>query len=499
MLSRQQVNEVRQEIEKFDRQALNLENSVAEVDNQEQLKELYRQRDTLSIQVEGFSEQATKVGLGSQLEELQKRLKQIQIQLANKEKELIAAPKGKIFVASTPDNTTVKILNIDEPFQQGMEFEPGKYQLQASSEGYEPQDRRIELGPGEEKQINFDLEKINPKFARLHVETVPEDATVRILNIKPKFVQCMELEPDRYHVEVAAEGYETERRWIHLVAENENSIRFELTRLRVAEQIPPQKTITNNIGMNFVLIPAGSFTMGSQLSPEEVAKRYGGKAKYFKYEQPPHDVVITKSFYLQTTEVSQGQWKRIMGNNPSRFKNCGEECPVEFVSWEEAQKFISKLNQMEETKKYRLPTEAEWEYACRAKTTTPFFTGDCVPTDQANYNGNYPGKNCPKGEYREKTVKVGSLQPNAWGLYDMHGNLWEWCQDWYDDYHSNSVIDPKGPAKGKYRVLRGGAWSRNAWSLRSAFRLDFGPSWRWLKWLEFYHSYYIGFRVARDF
>jgi formylglycine-generating enzyme required for sulfatase activity len=251
-----------------------------------------------------------------------------------------------------------------------------------------------------------------------------------------------------------------------------------------------ESTSTNSIGMKFVLIPAGKFVMGSQLSPEEVVRRYGGEAKWYKDEQPSHPVKITKPFYLQTTEVSQGQWEKVMGDNPSRFKDCGNDCPVEQVSWNDVQKFISKLNKMEGINKYRLPTEAEWEYACRAETTTPFFTGECISTDQANYNGNNPGNNCPKGQFREKTVKVGSFQPNAWGLYDMHGNVYEWVQDWYGDYPSNSVVDPKGPKKGEDRVLRGGSWYYNARNLRSANRLRDYPVFR-------YYNY--GFRVARDF
>ena len=159
-----------------------------------------------------------------------------------------------------------------------------------------------------------------------------------------------------------------------------------------------------------------------------------------------------------------------MGDNRSYFRVCGDDCPVEKVSWNDAQKFIGKLNQMEGINSYRLPTEAEWEYACRAQTTTSFFTRACISTDQANYDGNYPGKNCPKGEYRGKAVKAGSFQPNAWGLYDMHGNVWEWVQDWYGDYPSRSVVDPKGPDKGKYRVLRGGSWYYDARFVRSANR-----------------------------
>jgi hypothetical protein len=223
-----QKSETRIKLEQFYEQVEELERSVAKADNQEKLKGLYRQRDKLSDQVAAFSKQATNFELESQLGQLQDRLKQVQIQLGNKEKELIAPRRAKIFVASAPDNATVKILNIDEPFQQGMELEPGKYHVEASSEGYEPQDRWIELGPGEEKRINFKLAKIISKVARLFVETVPEEATVRILNIKPRFSQGMELEPGSYHVEVAAEGYKTEQRWIDLASGHKKPFRFEL-------------------------------------------------------------------------------------------------------------------------------------------------------------------------------------------------------------------------------------------------------------------------------
>jgi len=192
----------------------------------------------------------------------------------------------------------------------------------------------------------------------------------------------------------------------------------------------------------------GSFIMGSHLSLEEVARRYGGganwHANWYKDEQPPHPVEITRPFYLQTTEVSQAQWKRIMGNNPSRFEDCGDDCPVEKVSWNDAQKFIEELNQMEGINKYRLPTEAEWEYACRAKTETAYSFGDEVDKlgEYARYGDNSGGKTKP----------VGKKKPNAWGLYDMHGNVWEWVQDRYGDYPTGPIPDPKGPDKGEYRV-----------------------------------------------
>jgi formylglycine-generating enzyme required for sulfatase activity len=356
---------------------------------------------------------------------------------------------------------------------------PGKYHIEVSLKEYAPQDKWIELGAGEEKRISFKLAKIPPKVARLFVETFPKDARVRILNIKPKFFQGMELEPDRYHVEAAADGYETERRWIDLVAGYEDPFRFELAEISVKKPLSDQKTITNTIGMQFVLIPAGKFFMGS---PSDEPER--------KNNEKQHEVRISKPFYLQTTEASQTQWKKVMGENPSSFKDCGENCPVEHVSWYMIQEFIIKLNKMESTNKYRLPTEAEWEYSCRAGTKTPYFTGDCISTDQANYHGNYTTKDCPRGQYRRKTIKAGSFRPNAWGLYDMHGNVWEWCQDWYGEYPTGPITDPKGPDKAQYRVLRGGSWNVGAKVTRSAHRYWSYPG---------ISGYDIGFRVAMDF
>jgi sulfatase modifying factor 1 len=167
-----------------------------------------------------------------------------------------------------------------------------------------------------------------------------------------------------------------------------------------------------------------------------------------------------------------------MGNNPSLFKHCGDDCPVEQVSWKDCQEFIRKLNQMT-SKQFRLPTEAEWEYACRAGTTTSFNTGKCLDADQANYRGDFPMPGCGKGPNRGKTMPVASFKPNAWGLYDMHVNVWEWCQDWYDDYPDGSVTDPVGPSSSGYRIRRGGSWFDFARDCRSAHRYWFTPDTRY--------------------
>ena len=229
-------------------------------------------------------------------------------------------------------------------------------------------------------------------------------------------------------------------------------------------------------GAKFVLLAAGQFMMGAP----------SGEPQRHK-DETLHPVSLSRPFYLQTTEVTQGQWKRVMGKNPSRFNRCGDDCPVETVSWNEVQAFIRTLNKMEGTDRYRLPTEAEWEYAARSGTDTPFHTGRCLSTDQANFNGSYPLRGCPKGQYRMQTVRVGRFPPNAWGLHDMHGNVWEWVQDWYGDYPSGGVTDPVGPPSGTYRTLRGGSWGSNAGYCRSAVRFFYPPDFSYR---------YLGFRLA---
>ncbi len=225
----------------------------------------------------------------------------------------------------------------------------------------------------------------------------------------------------------------------------------------------PNGDYSNSLGMTFKLIPAGTFMMGS---PEDEPGRWDDETR--------HQVTLTKSFYMQTTEVTQGQWKAVMGSNPSYFPNCGDNCPVETVSWDDVQGFITALNGRGEGT-YRLPTEAEWEYAARAGTSTPFYFGQCLSTNQGNYDGNYPLSGCSEGEYRAKTIPAASLQANGWGLYDMYGNVWEWVQDWYGAYPTGSVTDPAGPNIGSDRVHRGGSWYSFARFCRSAYRYRYSP------------------------
>ena len=222
------------------------------------------------------------------------------------------------------------------------------------------------------------------------------------------------------------------------------------------------KELTLDLGhevtMKLALIPAGRFLMGS---PQDEKRRRDDEAQ--------HEVTITKPFFMCIYEVAQEQYETVMGSDLSHFK--GATNPVEKVAWDDAVGFCKKLSQ-KTGKTVRLPTEAEWEYACRAGTTTPFHTGETISTDQANYDGNYIYGDGKKGENRRKTTPVGTFKPNAWGLYDMHGNVWEWCADWYGkDYYANSPeTDPQGPAAGTFRVLRGGSWDIYPGNCRSACR-----------------------------
>lgn len=229
--------------------------------------------------------------------------------------------------------------------------------------------------------------------------------------------------------------------------------------VRAEERAAPPKNFTNGIGMKFAWIPPGDFLMGS---PPEEKHRLGSEVR--------HKVTLTRGFYMGVHLVTQEQWQEVMGKNPSQFT--GEQnLPVDTVSWRNCQEFIKKLQEKEPDKRaYRLPTEAEWEYACRAGTTTPFHVGDTISTSQANYDGSFAYGGGTRGINRGKTTPVGTFPANAWGLHDMHGNLWQWCQDIYGDYPKTDATDPQGADKGDVRVIRGGTWYFGPSFCRSASR-----------------------------
>jgi len=270
---------------------------------------------------------------------------------------------------------------------------------------------------------------------------------------------------------------------------------------------PDSRKLLSRFPTDFVRMEGGTFKMGS---PDSEPER--------KNDEVQHDVTVSP-FYMCKYVVTQAEYEALMGTNPSKYK--GDNLPVERVSWYEAveyciqrsiddgfkpayqinknQKDPKNKNGVDDSKwlvtwdrsanGYRLPTEAEWEYACRAGTITPFSTGDNITTDEANYDGKSPYNKNAKGEYRDETTRVRSFAPNPWGLHNMHGNVLEWCWDWYGLYDSNLQLDPMGAPSGQGRVERGGCWKSFGQALRSANRQWLVPS---------NQNDTLGFRLARD-
>jgi formylglycine-generating enzyme required for sulfatase activity len=222
--------------------------------------------------------------------------------------------------------------------------------------------------------------------------------------------------------------------------------------------------LPGGISMAFIRIPPGTFMMGSE---------------EYDDEKPVHQITLTRGLWLAATQTTQAQWRAVTGKNPSYFKG-NADLPVEQVSWQDCMKFVGALaSAAPEGLQFDLPTEAEWEYACRADSTTAWSFGDHESglDDYAWFYGNSDGKTHP----------VGQKRPNAWGLYDMHGNVWEWCRDWYGRYKAGPVRDPQGPRSGEYRILRGGSWAGDPRYTRSAIRYRGVPS---------YRGYCVGMRAV---
>ena len=266
-------------------------------------------------------------------------------------------------------------------------------------------------------------------------------------------------------LEVRAPGYKTASRSLTLAPNGAQTWDVALEKLRGAEE--GQAWTVPDLNLEMAYIRPGTFTMGSENGDSD--------------EKPLTRVTLTKGYWLGKTEVTQGQYEALMGANPSNFKNAGRDAPVEQVSWDEAMQFCRKLTEREHQAgrlpdgyEYTLPTEAQWEYACRAGTT-------------ADYAGNLDAMAWYNQNSGNTTHPVAQKQANAWGLYDMHGNVWEWCRDWYGNYQGGSVTDPTGPTSGTLRVGRGGGWGDGAGRCRSAGRSGDGPG---------YRGRDLGFRLA---
>jgi formylglycine-generating enzyme required for sulfatase activity len=238
-------------------------------------------------------------------------------------------------------------------------------------------------------------------------------------------------------------------------------------------------------GIAFILIPTGQFVMGSNDGDRALLQQQGVWTRFNECERPAKTVTISKPFLISKYEITQKQWQEVMGKNPSAFK--GDALPVESVSWDDVQEFITKLRE-KANGKYRLPTEAEWEYCARSGSANAYGPGQNHELVTTN---NLPEYAWFRGNAESKTHEIGQKKPNAWGLYDLHGNVWEWCQDWYaaDYYAQAPLTDPLNNAASTERVLRGGSWFLDWPHLRAANRSGGLPTFR---------SPYVGFRLVRE-
>ena len=320
-------------------------------------------------------------------------------------------------------------------------FTIGKnYNIKITKENYKPINETIFITENTNKLPVYNLEKLEkilpiitePSNARIYID----DNYIGISPISYKFTIGK-----NYNIKITKENYKPINETI-FITENVNKLPvYNLEKDIVLPKI------------EMVFVQGGTFTMGC--TDEQ------GSDCYDK-EKPAHQVTLS-DYYIGKYEVTQGLWKKVMGNNPSRFINCGDDCPVESVSWNDCQEFISKLNQLT-GKRFRLPTEAEWEYAARGGSKASYQTkyagsnalGEVAWYNQnsdVNYSGGYEYKGRKLG-----THTVGTKKPNALGIYDMSGNVWEWCNDWFGDYSSGGVMNPKGASTGSNRVIRGGSW-----------------------------------------
>jgi formylglycine-generating enzyme required for sulfatase activity len=320
------------------------------------------------------------------------------------------------------------------------------------------------------KEIALDFEnfisKLDEKLmfnaSTLTITTIPEKVSIRFLDQNMIYNYGIRLKPGLYQIEISLQGYKTELEWVNLVAGLEKTIEVNLCPIRTGYD--EVRTFQN---IKFVFIPPGSFEMGS----------FSGEVD----ELPPHKVDITQGFWMSIYEITQDEWETVMGVNPSNFKY-DKKLPVEMVSWTDVNEFIAKLNKKGDGI-FRLPTEAEWEYASRAGRKTEFSFGE--DEDSMSNFGWYieNGGN--------QTHPVGQKKPNPWGLYDMYGNVWEWCQDWYDEsYYSKSPVkNPVCPETRMERTTRGGSYINNQDFSRSSTRGRNYP---------FFTFSFVGFRLVRS-
>ncbi|KPA16440.1 Sulphatase-modifying factor domain protein [Candidatus Magnetomorum sp. HK-1] len=367
---------------------------------------------------------------------------------------------------------------------------PETYRLWVKQKEYLSYSIWLDVNYHQHYNLDVIMNRVKIPKSMIFIHTQPDDASVEVKNYPKNFYQGIPLETGSYEIEVKSRGYEPHYQRVDVNGNEDVYLDIRLDKMpEIAQEIE------NSIGMKFVLIYPDNYNMGS---PDTEKERDN--------DEQLHRVTITRPFYLGQTEVTQSQWKKVMEDNPSFFWNCGSDCPVENVAYETCLLFIDKLNKLEETDTYRLPTEAEWEFSCRSGTQTSLSSGIM----SVNAKGNSPeldevawyvNNNCieyatrwPSSDYEcisRGTHPVALKKANAWNLYDMHGNVYEWCMDIYhkDAYSKHAEKDPIYMDEGPGYVVRGGSWTHYPRLARSANRDYF---------LENKAANYIGLRLVKE-
>jgi formylglycine-generating enzyme required for sulfatase activity len=384
-----------------------------------------------------------------------------------------ASGKGGLQIKSNPSGAKITVNGKDRgPAPQTMRnLKPGTYQVGANLAGYQTEVKTITVNSGHNVVVTFYLDRTAPAKGRLYVSTDPADAVVRIMDVGRGFTNGIALDSGHYKVQVAKNGYETKREWVTVEAGKSVDLYVELDPKAIpsASAEPASRSWTEPFtDMQFIWVPGGCYQMGCG----------SWTSNCYDDEKPVHKVCLD-GFWIGKYEVTQGQWEKVMGKNPSHF-NKGDDWPVEQVAWYDAQKFISKLNARSNGKySFKLPTESQWEYAARSGGKKEKYAGGSDVDRLAWYDSN-SGRT---------THRVGTKAPNGLGIYDMSGNVWEWCSDRYGDYPTGSVTDPEGPSGGTHRVYRGGGWDTRPRLVRCTYR-------RWFRAYNRYNSF-LGFRLSR--
>jgi len=353
---------------------------------------------------------------------------------------------------------------------------PGKYKFRfADVAGYQDKIHECQVSGPKPMAVAVTLDKA---IGNIVFDVDPPNATIVVdgVLVPDNLRKGGRVHAGRHFITFMARGYNREQRTVTVDVDRNVQVAVKMTRLPTNAQAymrPAGSETSNTIGMEFVRVPAGKFLMG-------------GPPEYGRFNEANRTSVELKNgFWIGKYEVTQDQWGALMNKDSSKFR--GARLPVENVSWDDCQEFIKRLNACEPDATYTLPTEAQWEYACRAGTTTAYSFGKDITSEQANFDGSNHQSAMKRGQYRQETTIVGSFPANAWKLHDMHGNVAEWCQDWFGSLPRGAVVDPSGPKMGTARIIRGGSWLKRDEDCRSYTRSSLPPSTR---------LYCVGFRLV---